>query len=100
MTPYKVVKPSDYDPKWRLMDHYDEETGETYWELCAAIIRYNKDTFEKGIVPISIPKVEADLMSEEELDKLQKRMIREAVELLEQDGYNQRYRPPWCSGMK
>ena len=74
---------------WKLIDYHDEETGETYWELCAAVVRFDKETGERWTVPMGIPKREIGLMSEESLEDLKNAMIKDAIKLLEEAGYEE-----------
>ena len=86
--PYIKLEPLDKMPiEWRWMSHHCEETGETYWELCAIVRRLHKDTGEMWSTPIGIPEAEIDLMTREELDKLKGDMINDAIKMLEENDY-------------
>ena len=89
MTPYIIGDDYIQEVPWKLIDYHDEETGETHWELCAAVVRFDKETGKRWTVPMGIPKVEADSMLAESLEDLKNDMIKDAIKLLEEAGYGE-----------
>lgn len=85
MTPYVKLEPLDGTIEWIWRDYYDEETGEAFRSLEAAIVKYNPDTGERGVVHMSIPEAETD--NDDALMEIKKGHEAEGLKLLAEDSF-------------
>ena len=85
--PYIISDDSVQEVRWIWIDYKDEETGEMFRTLDAAISRYHNKTMERRTVLMSMPEVEVNSMTKKALRKMKESFIFDAIEMLEEEGF-------------